>query len=180
MIHSVLLESDRRNKLKYFKNLVISSDIIAMNLIDQQNTGLLKFIGQLPPQENYIPVQYFNRGAWYWVDKNTPCLQIISPDLHPWGQEWIISPVIDRGAKDLVKAAALSVSLKLFPLPSLGKAISVEITRQIEQGKFVHTQEKSYYFATFIYQGDDSFVEDENQPSKWVTYFFYPKAKQSS
>ncbi len=149
-----------------------------MNLIDRQDRDFLKFIGQLPPQDNYTPVQSFNRGAWYWVDKNTPYLQIISPDPHPWGQEWVISPVVDRGPKHLTKVVTFSLSLKLFPLPSLDKATSVEISRQIEHGKFVHTQEKPYYFVTFIYQGDDSFIEDENQPSKWVTYLFYPKAKQ--
>jgi hypothetical protein len=60
---------------------------------------------------------------------------------------------------------------------SLDKATSVEISRQIEHGKFVHTQEKPYYFVTFRCQHDDSFVEDENQLSEWVTYFFYPKEK---
>ncbi len=149
-----------------------------MNLIDRPDRDFLKFIGQLPPQDNYIPVQSFNQGAWYWVDKNTPCLQIISPAPHPWGQEWVISPIVDRGIKDLVKAPPVSVSLKLFPLPPLDKATSVEITRQIEHGKFVHTQEKLYHFVTFSYQHDDSFVKDEKQLSEWVTYFFYPKAKQ--
>jgi len=150
-----------------------------MNLIDRQNTSFLKFIGQLPPQDNYILVQSFNRGAWYWVDKNTPYLQIISPTPPPWGQEWVILPVVDRGTKDLVEAAPLSVSLKLFSLPPLDKATSVEITRQIEHGKFVHTQEQQYYFVTFVYHGDDSFREDKNQLSEWVTYLFYPKAKQN-
>ena len=150
-----------------------------MNLIDRQDTGFLKFIGQLPPEDNYIPVQSFNRGAWYWVDKNTPYLQIISPTPHPWGQEWVILPVVVPGTKDLVEAAPLSVSLKLFPLPPLDKAISVEITRRIEHGKFVHTQEKQYYFVTFVHHGDDSFIKDENQLSEWVTYLFYPKAKQN-
>ncbi|MEA5571131.1 hypothetical protein [Calothrix sp. UHCC 0171] len=146
-----------------------------MNLIDRQNTGFLKFIGQLPAQENYIPVQSWNRGAWYWVDKNTPYLQIISPVSHPWDQEWVISPVVDRGTKDLVQSAPLSVSLKLVPLPSLDKATPVEITRQIEYGKFVHTQEKLYYFVTFICQGDDSLAADANPLSEWVTYSFYPQ-----
>ena len=68
-----------------------------MNLIDRQDTGFLKFIGQLPHEENYIPVEPFNPGSWYWVDKNTPHLQIISPDPHPWSREWVISPVVDRG-----------------------------------------------------------------------------------
>ena len=149
-----------------------------MNLIDRQDTDFLKFVGQLPPQDNYIPVQSFNQGAWYWVDKNTPCLQITSPDPHPWGQDWVIVPVVDRGIKDLVEEPPLSVSLKLFPLPPLDKVTSVEITRQIEHGKFVHTQEKLYYFVTFSYQHDDSFIEDEKQLSEWVTYLFYPKAKQ--
>lgn len=148
-----------------------------MNLIDRQDIGFLKFIGQLPPQDNYIPVQSFNPGAWYWVDKNTPYLQIISPDPHPWGQKWVILLVVDRGAKHLTKMVTPSLSLKLFPFPSLDKAISVEISRQIEHGKFVHTQEKSYYFVTFICQHDDSFIENENQLSEWVTYLFYPKEK---
>ncbi|RCJ40598.1 hypothetical protein A6770_37785 [Nostoc minutum NIES-26] len=47
-----------------------------------------------------------------------------------------------------------------------------------EHGKFVHTQEKLYYFVTFSYQHDDSFVEDEKQLSELVTYLFYQKAKQ--
>ncbi|MBR8835033.1 MAG: hypothetical protein DSM106950_13620 [Stigonema ocellatum SAG 48.90 = DSM 106950] len=149
-----------------------------MNLIDRQDTGFLKFIGQLPPEDNYILVKSFNRGGWYWVDKNTPDLQIISPTPHPWGQEWVILPVLDRGTKDLVDEPPLCVSLKLFPLPPLEKATSVKITRQIEHGKFVHTQEELYYFLTFIYEGDESFIEGETQLSKWVTYLFYPKAKQ--
>lgn len=62
-----------------------------MNLIDRQDTDFLNFIGQLPPQDNYIPVQSFNRGAWYWVDKNTPYLQIISPAPHPWGKIFVLS-----------------------------------------------------------------------------------------
>ncbi|BAY42817.1 hypothetical protein SAMD00079811_03950 [Scytonema sp. HK-05] len=149
-----------------------------MNLIDRQDTSFLKFIGRLPPQDNYIPVESLEKGAWYWVDKNTSYLQIISPDPHPWSQEWVILPVVDRGTKDLVQAAPLSVSLKLFPLPPLGKATFVEITRQIEHGKFVHTQENLYYFVTFLCQRDDFLIKDENQPSKWVTYLFYPKEKQ--
>ncbi|PAX52478.1 hypothetical protein [Brunnivagina elsteri] len=149
-----------------------------MNLIDRQDTAFLKFIGKLPPEENYIPVQSLNRGAWYWVDKNTPYLQIISPEPHPWGQDWVISPVVDRGIKDLVEEPPLSVSLKLFSPPPLDKAISVEITLQIEYGKFVHTQEKLYYFVTFSCQGDDSLAEHENPLSEWVTYLFYPKAKK--
>jgi hypothetical protein len=149
-----------------------------MNLSDRQDPDFLKFIGKLPPQDNYIRVKSFNQGAWYWVDKNTPCLQIVSPVSDPWGQEWVIAPVVDRGIKDLVEEPPLSVSLKLSPLPPLDKATCVEITRQIEYGKFVHTQEKLYYFVTFTCQGDDSLAERENPLSEWVTYFFYPKAKQ--
>ena len=151
-----------------------------MNLIDRQDRSFLKFIGQLPPEDNYIPIQNLQRGAWYWVDKNTPNLEIISPDPHPWNQEWVILPVIDRGNKNLVKEDPLSVSLELFPLPPLDKTTSVEITRQIEYGKFVHTRENLYYFVTFICQRDDLLIEDETQPSKWVTYLFYPKEKQES
>ncbi|AKG21200.1 hypothetical protein [Calothrix sp. 336/3] len=149
-----------------------------MNLTDRQDTDFLKFIGKLPPQNNYIPVESFNQGAWYWVDKNTPCLQIVSPDPQPWGQEWVILLIVDRGIKDLVESPPLNVSLKLFPLPALDKATSVEITRQIEYGKFVHTQEQLYYFVTFICQGDNSLAEHENPLSEWVTYLFYPKAKR--
>jgi hypothetical protein len=36
-----------------------------MNRIDRQDTGFLKFIGQLPPEDNYIPVQPFDGGSWY-------------------------------------------------------------------------------------------------------------------
>jgi hypothetical protein len=149
-----------------------------MNLIDRQDTGFLKFIGQLPPQDNYIPVQPFDRGSWYWVDKNTPYLKIISPDINPWDREWVISPVVDRGPKDLTEVVTFGLSLKLFPLPALDKANSVEISRQIEYGKFVHTQEKPYYFVTFSCQHDYSFAEYENPLSEWVTYFFYPKEKK--
>jgi len=151
-----------------------------MNLIDRQDKSFLKFIGRLPPQDNYIPVQNLEQGAWYWVDKDTPNLKIISPDPHPWSQEWVILPAVDRGTKDLVEAVPLSVSLELFPLPPLDKTTSVEITRQIEYGKFVHTRENLYYFVTFIYQRNDPLIEDENQPSQWVTYLFYPKEKQQS
>ncbi len=151
-----------------------------MNLIDRQDRSFLKFIGQLPPEDNYIPIQNPQRGAWYWMDKNTPNLEIISPDPHPWNQEWVILPVIDRGSKNLVQANPLSVSLELFPLPPLDKTTSVKITRQIEYGKFVHTRENLYYFVTFICQRDDSLIEDETQLSKWVTYLFYPKDKQQS
>ncbi|MBO3463548.1 hypothetical protein G7B40_008540 [Aetokthonos hydrillicola Thurmond2011] len=146
-----------------------------MNLIDRPDAGFLKFIGHLPPEDNYIPVQSLNRGGWYWVDKNTPYLQIISPDPHPWGKEWVISPIVDRGIKDLTEAVTFSLSLKLFPLPPLDKATSVKIIRQIEHGKFVHTQEELYYFVTFVYQHHNSFVDDETQLSEWVTYLFYPK-----
>lgn len=90
-----------------------------MNLIDRQDTGFLKFIGQLPPEENYIPVE-----------------------------------------------------------PSLDKATSVEIIREIEYGKFVHTQEKPYYFVTFSSHHDSSFAEYENPLSEWVTYLFYPQQKK--
>jgi len=149
-----------------------------MNLTDRQDPDFLKFIGQLPPQDNYIPVESCNQGVCYWVDKNTPHLKIIAPDPHPWGQDWVISLIVDRGTKDRLEATPLSVSLKLFPLPSLDKAIFVEITRQIEYGKFVHTQEKLYYFVTFACQGDDSVAEQQNPLSEWVTYLFYPQEKR--
>jgi hypothetical protein len=112
-----------------------------MNLTDRQDTDYLKFIGKLPPQDNYISVESFNQGAWYWVDKNTPCLQIVSPDPHPWGQEWVILLVVDRGIKDLVELPPLSVSLKLSPLPPVigdGEAETGPLATAWHSNKFIN------------------------------------------
>lgn len=132
----------------------------------------MKFICALPESKHYLPLESKTEGRYYWRDKSSSLIRIITSHPVPWEREWVIMPSIQK-VKNYDFEYPGKLDIKCFEITQ-SSAITQKgkMHRERMRGKFAYAQNSPRLVFCFpIEPNERTYMQTLAQ--QWLLYSFW-------